>query len=205
MRWIATAIVEEAAQHAPYNCFLSLDRRAYDVTSFVEHHPGGDQNMRDFHGRDASQIFDVFAHSPSAHAMMRRQFLRFDSVAFVGRPGEPSFAIGSDDAANASRLHTKWSLAPEVLAFVREAAGFAPFTTTAHPPWWSHTQYAEATASEPTLLLPDVRRPSVELARVLALCSSALLLASWASRVCGGDAMVSDLATWCEWRLGRAA
>ena len=40
LRWLATAVVEAAARHEPRQCFLSLDRRAYDVSSFVEHHPG---------------------------------------------------------------------------------------------------------------------------------------------------------------------
>jgi hypothetical protein len=66
---------------------LSVDHRAYDVTTFVDDHPGGATAMRRFRGRDATEVFNVFGHSKRAHALMHREFLRFDAGAFAGVPG----------------------------------------------------------------------------------------------------------------------
>ena len=56
MVWLATAVVEVTADAKPSRCLISLDRRAYDVTSFADEHPGGSQNMRSYSGRDAGEV-----------------------------------------------------------------------------------------------------------------------------------------------------
>lgn len=60
-------------------CVLSLDRRAYDVTPYLEEHPGGRENMTSYSGRDATKVFDLYGHSEHAHALMRARFLVFDA------------------------------------------------------------------------------------------------------------------------------
>ena len=71
-------VVQTPAPYVPrylYQVLLSVDHRAYDVTRFVERHPGGAGAMRRYGGRDATEVFNVFGHSKRAHALMRRATL----------------------------------------------------------------------------------------------------------------------------------
>ncbi|PPR91766.1 hypothetical protein GOBAR_AA28925 [Gossypium barbadense] len=53
---------------------ISLDfssyKRVYDVTKFLEDHPGGDEVLLSATGKDASDDFEDVGHSSSARAMM---------------------------------------------------------------------------------------------------------------------------------------
>lgn len=145
LQWLATAAVEAVAMANPSRILLSLDRRAYDVTEFADKHPGGAQNMRDYSGMDAGEVFAVFAHSPTAHDMMRKEFLRFDAVACVGRHGAPRCA------RSAAGGTVDWSFTREALAFAREAAGLpAGESDCALPPW----RRAEIVSTHPTSPAP---------------------------------------------------
>ena len=95
VKHVATAAVALLAPHTPRLCLISFAQRAYDTTDFVHHHPGGAYHMKRHHGKDATPIFDAFAHSVYAHDMMRNDFLRFDAIAFVGRYGAPHFALAA--------------------------------------------------------------------------------------------------------------
>ena len=65
-----------------------------------------------YHGKDATPIFDAFAHSTYAHDMMKNDFLRFDAVAFVGRYGAPHFALAA--------VAPRWTVRREAANFVSQ-------------------------------------------------------------------------------------
>jgi len=71
---------------------ISLDRRCFDASPFVNDHPGGGSQLKRYAGRDASQAFDVYGHSEWAHMFMRKHLLVFDSIEFVGKYGGPFIA-----------------------------------------------------------------------------------------------------------------
>jgi len=75
-------------------CFVSVDRRCYDVTGYLDQHPGGRDLLRQYHGGDATAAFDVFGHSAAAHNFMRQHLLIFDAARHVGRCGEPFVIMG---------------------------------------------------------------------------------------------------------------
>eukprot|EP01026_Neomeris_dumetosa_P033057 TRINITY_DN2629_c0_g1_i4.p1 TRINITY_DN2629_c0_g1~~TRINITY_DN2629_c0_g1_i4.p1 ORF type:complete len:440 (-),score=5.12 TRINITY_DN2629_c0_g1_i4:61-1320(-) len=55
----------EVAQHSqPSDCWIVVNNKVYDVTEFVEEHPGGKVIM-EFAGKDASEMFETF-HSKKA-------------------------------------------------------------------------------------------------------------------------------------------
>ena len=119
---VAEAAVSVLARSSPNGSppgacvLLSLDRRAYDVTDYVEDHPGGIEYLMQHHGKDASAIFNSHSHSTFAHDLMRKKLLRFDGVAYVGRTGAPYFARGSISAMS------RWSFSAEATDFVAQAA-----------------------------------------------------------------------------------
>lgn len=83
-------------------CVISLDRRCFDVTSFVDSHPGGKENLRRYRGRDATEAFDVFGHSKGAHEFMRKRLMVFCSATFCGKRGRPLI-----DRYHHGRLHRR--------------------------------------------------------------------------------------------------
>ncbi|KAG6512815.1 cytochrome b5-like [Zingiber officinale] len=55
------------------DCWLSIHGKVYDVTAFMEEHPGGEEAILTAAaaGGDASQAFDEVGHSSTATSMMR--------------------------------------------------------------------------------------------------------------------------------------
>lgn len=125
---LPTAVVAAVAEAAPVTrCLLSIDCRVFDASSFASDHPGGWENMMQYSGKDATKMFDVFAHSRHAHELMQTRLLRFDAVAYAGRPGAPRFAIaGSAGSSPSSSLagavgffHDAWAAATGTAAEAR--------------------------------------------------------------------------------------
>ncbi|KAK9992760.1 hypothetical protein SO802_022463 [Lithocarpus litseifolius] len=52
------------------DCWLVIEGRVFDVTKFLEDHPGGDEVLLSATGKDATDDFDDVGHSSSARAMM---------------------------------------------------------------------------------------------------------------------------------------
>jgi cytochrome b involved in lipid metabolism len=58
----------EVAEHDDYeDCHFVIHKKVYDVTSFLQNHPGGMDVMMEFAGRDATTAFEENGHSN--HAM----------------------------------------------------------------------------------------------------------------------------------------
>ncbi len=61
----------EVSEHSnPKDCWLVIDGKVYDVTKFLEDHPGGDDVLLSATGKDATDDFEDVGHSTSARAMM---------------------------------------------------------------------------------------------------------------------------------------
>ncbi|QCE03930.1 cytochrome b5, seed isoform-like [Vigna unguiculata] len=63
--------LSEVSQHNnAKDCWLVIHGKVYNVTKFLEDHPGGDDVLLSSTGKDASNDFDDIGHSTSAVAMM---------------------------------------------------------------------------------------------------------------------------------------
>ncbi|XP_022735311.1 cytochrome b5-like isoform X2 [Durio zibethinus] len=52
------------------DCWLIINGKVYDVTKFLEDHPGGDEVLLSATGKDATDDFEDVGHSDSARDMM---------------------------------------------------------------------------------------------------------------------------------------
>ncbi|KAF6145640.1 hypothetical protein GIB67_018746 [Kingdonia uniflora] len=66
----------EVSEHSsPKDCWLIIGGKVYDVTKFLEDHPGGDEVLLSATGKDATDDFEDVGHSSSARAMMDEYYV----------------------------------------------------------------------------------------------------------------------------------
>ncbi|KAH6802172.1 cytochrome B5 isoform A [Perilla frutescens var. frutescens] len=63
--------MEEASQHnTNEDCWIVIDGKVYDVSSYLDEHPGGDDVLLGATGKDATDEFEDAGHSKSARELM---------------------------------------------------------------------------------------------------------------------------------------
>ncbi|XP_073131506.1 cytochrome b5-like isoform X2 [Henckelia pumila] len=67
---------EEVAGHNKHkDCWIIISGKVYDVTPFMEDHPGGDEVLLSATGKDATDDFEDVGHSDSAREMMDKYLI----------------------------------------------------------------------------------------------------------------------------------
>mmetsp|Transcript_10039 Transcript_10039/g.12350 ORF Transcript_10039/g.12350 Transcript_10039/m.12350 type:complete len:136 (-) Transcript_10039:47-454(-) len=67
---------EELAKHTSSDdLWMAIYGKVYDITSFLDDHPGGDEVLKDTAGRDATVEFDDVGHSDEAVDMMEQYYV----------------------------------------------------------------------------------------------------------------------------------
>ncbi|XP_020370480.1 cytochrome b5 [Rhincodon typus] len=89
--------LEELKQHSSGNStWIHIHDKIYDVTKFLEEHPGGEEVLKEQAGGDASEAFDDVGHSTDAQEMTKKYFIGElhpdDRGAFV-KPPEPNIVV----------------------------------------------------------------------------------------------------------------
>ncbi|WCJ24211.1 Cytochrome b5 [Euphorbia peplus] len=59
----------------PKDCWLIIGGKVYDVTKFLEDHPGGDDVLLSATGKDATDDFEDVGHSTGARDMMEQYYV----------------------------------------------------------------------------------------------------------------------------------
>ncbi|XP_042511621.1 cytochrome b5-like [Macadamia integrifolia] len=69
-------LFEDVAKHSQIkDCWLIISGKVYDVTSFMDDHPGGSEVLLSSTGKDATNDFEDVGHSDSAREMMEKYFI----------------------------------------------------------------------------------------------------------------------------------
>lgn len=69
-------VFDEVAKHnQTKDCWLIIDGKVYDVTPFMDDHPGGDEVLLSSTGKDATNDFEDVGHSDSARDMMAKYLI----------------------------------------------------------------------------------------------------------------------------------
>ncbi|KAL0904272.1 hypothetical protein M5K25_026358 [Dendrobium thyrsiflorum] len=64
---------DEVSKHnATKDCWLIIHGKVYDVTPFMDEHPGGDEVLLAATGKDATNDFEDVGHSDSARDMIHK-------------------------------------------------------------------------------------------------------------------------------------
>ncbi|KAG0608743.1 hypothetical protein M758_8G128800 [Ceratodon purpureus] len=68
--------LEEVGQHvAQDDCWMVINGKVYNLTSFMDDHPGGDDVLLQVAGRDATNEFEDVGHSKAAIEQMQDFFV----------------------------------------------------------------------------------------------------------------------------------
>ncbi|KFK31291.1 hypothetical protein AALP_AA6G093400 [Arabis alpina] len=66
----------EVSQHSsPQDCWIVIEGKVYDVTKFLDDHPGGDEVILTATGKDATDDFEDVGHSSTAKAMLDEYYV----------------------------------------------------------------------------------------------------------------------------------
>jgi cytochrome b involved in lipid metabolism len=67
---------DEVAKHnIAKDCWLIISGKVYDLTPFMDEHPGGDEVLLAATGKDATNDFEDVGHSNSAREMMAQYYV----------------------------------------------------------------------------------------------------------------------------------
>eukprot|EP00250_Pteridium_aquilinum_P000276 c1030_g1_i1 orf=252-650(-) len=68
--------LQEVSEHATsQDCWLIIGGKVYDVTKFLEEHPGGDDVLLSATGKDATDDFEDVGHSTTARNMLKDYYV----------------------------------------------------------------------------------------------------------------------------------
>ena len=72
----AALTLEEVSKHnTKDDCWLIIAGKVYDVTKFLEDHPGGDDVLLSSTAKDATDDFEDVGHSSTARAMLDEYYV----------------------------------------------------------------------------------------------------------------------------------
>lgn len=82
--------LEDVSKHNTHeDCWLVIGEKVYDVSKFLEDHPGGDEVLLSATGKDATNDFEDVGHSSSARAMMDEYYVGDIDLASI--PSKPKY------------------------------------------------------------------------------------------------------------------
>ncbi|XP_050219924.1 cytochrome b5-like [Mercurialis annua] len=68
-------LAQVSEHNNPKDCWLIIDGKVYDVTTFLEEHPGGDEVLLSATGKDATDDFEDVGHSTGARETMDQYYV----------------------------------------------------------------------------------------------------------------------------------
>ncbi|KAK9910117.1 hypothetical protein M0R45_034092 [Rubus argutus] len=87
---------DEVAQHKyKKDCWIIVSGKVYDVTSFLEEHPGGDEVLLLAADRDATDDFNDVGHSDSAREMMEKYYVGEVDTSTI--PEQPNYKLPAQE------------------------------------------------------------------------------------------------------------
>ncbi|KAL0094509.1 cytochrome b5-like heme/steroid binding domain-containing protein [Phycomyces blakesleeanus] len=67
---------EEVSTHNTRDdLYMIINNKVYDITKFVEEHPGGEEVLVDEGAKDATASFNDIGHSPEASEMLEKYYI----------------------------------------------------------------------------------------------------------------------------------
>ncbi|EDV29823.1 Cytochrome b5 [Trichoplax sp. H2] len=66
----------EVAEHSDVDsAWIIIKNKVYDVSKFIPEHPGGEEVVLEFAGKDATEAFNDVGHSTDAQALLTQHYI----------------------------------------------------------------------------------------------------------------------------------
>ncbi|KDQ08244.1 hypothetical protein BOTBODRAFT_139111 [Botryobasidium botryosum FD-172 SS1] len=84
-----TFTLEQLKLHSQSDdCYLLLHGKVYNVTEFLDEHPGGDEVILAETGKDSTEAFEDVGHSDEARELLEKMFVgNFEGTVTDDKPG----------------------------------------------------------------------------------------------------------------------
>ncbi|XP_023540248.1 cytochrome b5-like [Cucurbita pepo subsp. pepo] len=104
-------VFDEVAKHNHQrDCWLIISGKVYDVTPFLEEHPGGDEVLLLAAEKDATDDFENVGHSLSAIEQMEKYYIGNVDMSTVPKPIDYRLAASQSVKATTSSAESSGSL-----------------------------------------------------------------------------------------------
>lgn len=98
--------------------WVAINGKVYDITKFVDQHPGGDEVLLDVAGTDATQAFEDIGHSEYAVERLEEYYLGEGDADVLKAQTRKSKASIEDSAAVGGGLGKKFFFAGLLFAII---------------------------------------------------------------------------------------
>ncbi|CAF0956802.1 unnamed protein product [Didymodactylos carnosus] len=89
-------------------CILVIEHKVYDITPFLDEHPGGEEVLKEQHGKDATSAFEDVGHSIDARQQMEQYQIGELQVSEKKPSEKKARKVVSDEVNNESSSWMKW-------------------------------------------------------------------------------------------------
>ncbi|XP_024969442.1 cytochrome b5-like [Cynara cardunculus var. scolymus] len=94
-----TFVFAEVSKHnKTKDCWVIISGKVYDVTPFMDDHPGGDEVMLAATGKDATVDFEDVGHSDNARVLMDKYYIGEIDKSTV--PAKRAYVLSTDKIYN---------------------------------------------------------------------------------------------------------
>ncbi|EFX03414.1 cytochrome b5 [Grosmannia clavigera kw1407] len=94
---------QDVAEHNTKNdLYMVIHSKVYNVTKFVDEHPGGEEVLLDVGGQDATEAFEDVGHSDEARETLAQLLVG----PLKRQPGDPNPSVASKTGAVAPQAQT---------------------------------------------------------------------------------------------------
>ncbi|CAA6668220.1 unnamed protein product [Spirodela intermedia] len=101
-------LVNVSKHNTREDCWLLINDKVYDVTKFLDDHPGGDEVLVTATGKDATNDFEDVGHSTTARAMLDEYFVgNIDTSTVSLKPNYTALKQPQDNQEKGSDLLIK--------------------------------------------------------------------------------------------------
>jgi cytochrome b5 len=116
---------EEVAEHKSISdMYLTIDNKVYNVTAFLQEHPGGEEVILELAGQDASEPFEDIGHSQDARDLLKDMLVGVIKGAKVVE--QASKGVAKSKKAKAPSYSAFYALLPLIVA----ALAYYQFSTS---------------------------------------------------------------------------
>ncbi|XWS23074.1 hypothetical protein CRYUN_Cryun29cG0090500 [Craigia yunnanensis] len=119
--------MQEASQHnTKDDCWVVIDGKVYDVTSYLDEHPAGDDVVLEATGKDATDDFEDAGHSKSAKELLQNFYI---GELDTSSPTIPALEISSkkeatDHSQKYMHLTKQYWVVPVAIVGISVVVGF---------------------------------------------------------------------------------